>query len=60
LPNPGKGFLWKLTAQVVKDVNLMRDANGLTYARKAVIRCGMPLDLDGQWCASQLLPELQI
>ena len=49
LPNPGKQFFLQLAARVVRDVNCMRDENGLSYARKAMIRCGLSQDLNGQW-----------
>jgi hypothetical protein len=59
LKNPGKCFLLELTARTVRAVNAMRDSCGLTYARKAMIRCGMALDVGGRWHESQLTPELQ-
>ena len=37
----------------------MRDENGLSYARKAMIRCGLSQDLNGQWRVEQLFPHLQ-
>jgi len=52
-------FFLKFAAAVVRDVNGMRDSDGLTYARKAMIRCGMALDLNGQWRVSQLFPHFQ-
>lgn len=59
LPNPRKKFFSKLAGRVVRDVNQMRDCNGLSYARKAMIRCGLAKDLNGQWCTSQLFLHLQ-
>ena len=38
----------------------MKDKNGVSYARKAMIRYGLGLDLDGEWQDSQLFPELQM
>jgi hypothetical protein len=38
---------------------MQRDANGLTYARKAMIRCGLALDVTGKWRIQQLTPQLQ-
>jgi hypothetical protein len=43
----------------VQLVNAMRDANGIGYARKAMIRCGLSLDDTGQWHVPQLSVELQ-
>jgi hypothetical protein len=43
----------------VRDVYLQRDANSITSARKAMIRCGMALDATGQWHIQQLTPQLQ-
>jgi hypothetical protein len=59
LQNPGKRFFLQLAADSVRDVNLQRDANGITYARKAMIRCGMALNVTGQWHIQQLTPQLQ-
>ena len=59
LQNPGKRFFLQLAADSVRDVNVQRDANGLTYARKAMIRCGLALDVTGEWHIQQLSPQLQ-
>ena len=47
------------TRYVVRDVNDQRDENGITYARKAMILCGMSLNTNGIWEIGQLKPELQ-
>ena len=60
LSNPGKIFFLKLAAESVRAVNLMKDKNGVSYARKAMIRCGLGLDLNGKWKESQLFPEMQM
>lgn len=57
---PWKDLFLKLAAESVRAVNLMKDKNGVSYARKAMIRCGLGLDLDGEWQESQLFPELQM
>ena len=44
----------------MRAVNSMKDKDGVSYARKAMIRCGLGLDLDGEWQESQLFPELQM
>ena len=59
LQNPGKWFFLQLVADSVRGVNLQRDANGLTFALKAMIRCGLALDVTGQWHIQQLSPQLQ-
>ena len=45
LKNPGKRFFLELAAKLVRKVNEMRDAAGLSYARRAMIRCGLSLDV---------------
>ena len=59
LPNPGNAYFLRLAADVVRDVNDQRDENGITYARKAMILCGMSLNTNGIWEIGQLKPELQ-
>ena len=59
LKNPGKSYFLQLAADCVRAVNAMRDYAGLTYARKAIIRCGLSLDVTGFWHVKQLTPELQ-
>jgi len=59
LSNPGKRFFLKIAAKAVKDVSDMRDKNGVSYARKAMMRYGLSLDLNGQWQIFPLFPHLQ-
>ena len=59
LLNPGKVFFFRLAAEVVPGVNAQRDADCLTYARKALIICGIALNTNGKWEEGQLKPELQ-
>lgn len=59
LQNPGKMFFLQLASDAVKAVNLQRDKNGMSYARKAMMRCGLSLGIDGTWSVSQLYPHLQ-
>ena len=54
-----RAYFLRLAADSVKDVNRMRDAEGLTYARKAMIMCGLALNTNGKWEETQLKPELQ-
>lgn len=44
---------------MVRDVNSMRDKNGLSYVRKAMVMCGLALNLNGGWEERQLSPELR-
>ena len=48
-----------LAAKSVEKVNAMRDPNGMSYAHKAMIKCGLALDIDDVWRVSQLLAPLQ-
>jgi hypothetical protein len=59
IKNPGKEFFLLLAAKAVQRVIAMRDANRIGYARKAMIRCGLSLDVTGQWHVPQLSLELQ-
>lgn len=59
LKNPGKQFFLKLAADSVRDVNAQKDKEGLSYARKAMIRTGMSLNLNGNWEERQLFTNLQ-
>ncbi|KAL3676321.1 hypothetical protein R1sor_026269 [Riccia sorocarpa] len=57
LKNPGKHYFLQLAVDLVADVNSQRGANGLSYARKAMIRCGLSLNINGRWEECQLQPE---
>ena len=59
LKNPGKSFFLKLAADSVRDVNRQTDVNGMNFARKAMIRCGLSLNVSGEWEEKQLFPHLQ-
>ncbi|KAE9233526.1 hypothetical protein PF004_g9644 [Phytophthora fragariae] len=59
LKNPGKKFFLELADAAVKEVNGKRDKNGINYARKAMMRCGLSLGVDGNWRTTQLFPHLQ-
>ncbi|CDF38688.1 unnamed protein product [Chondrus crispus] len=59
LKNPGKGFFLKLAANAVREVNNQRDKNGVSFARKSMIRTGLSLNLNGLWEEKQLSSELQ-
>ena len=49
LPDPGKVFFLKMAARVLRNVNNMREKNGLTYAQKAMNRCDLSRYLNDQW-----------
>lgn len=59
LLNPGKRFFLQLAADSVRDVNRQSDADGLSFARKAMIMTGLSLNTNGRWEICQLTPELQ-
>ncbi len=60
LQNPRKSFFLRMAAEAVRRVNEQCDQTGLTYARKAMIRYGLSLDIIGEWHEKQLNPDLQI
>jgi hypothetical protein len=47
-----------LAANSIEDVNQEVDCDNISYSRKAMIRCGMALALDGTWSVAQLFPHL--
>lgn len=59
LVNSGKSYFLRLAADAVRDVNRQREKYGITYARNALTRCGVALNLNGQWEERQLFPRLQ-
>lgn len=59
LVNPGKEFFLRLAAHCVETVNGLHDSNGVSYARKSMIRCGLAKNLNGVWELQQLFPHLQ-
>ena len=59
IPNPGRTFFLNLAIKAVNAVNMQRDSDAVSYARKAMILTGMALNLNGQWEERQLLPKLQ-
>lgn len=59
LRNPGKSFFLQLGADAVRDVSAQRTKKkNITYAQKAMIRCGLACD-NGVWSTDQLSEELQ-
>ena len=57
--NPVKKFFLLLAKQTVQNVSNQRDGDGITFARKAMIRCGMSLYLNCRWEVEQLTPALR-
>ena len=49
----------QLAVDSVEDVNSQVCTNGISFARKAMIQCGLALDIDGTWRINQLFPHLQ-
>lgn len=61
LRNPGKRYFLELAAKAVNEVNEQRDKSGMSYARKAMIKCGLSKDAtSGQWKEEQLFEHLQV
>ncbi len=54
----GKTFFLRLAADVIREVNMIRDKDGVSFARKAMLQCGLGLK-NGVRKFSQLKPELQ-
>ena len=59
IKNLGKKYFLLLAKQAVQDVYNQRDADGITYARKAMIRCAISLNLNGRWEVETLKPALR-
>lgn len=49
LLNSGKSFFLRLAADSVAEVNRQRDADGLSFARKAMIMTGMAMNTNDRW-----------
>jgi hypothetical protein len=58
--NPRKPYFFQLAVDALRDVNAQRNKNIISYARKAMIRYGMSLGLDGAWTNQQLFRELEV
>ncbi len=48
-----------LASECVEEVNSMMDENGIPHVRKAIIKCGLPVNINGQYERSQLFDHLQ-
>lgn len=60
LANPGKYYFLKLGARAVQMARAKKDEDGINFARKSMVMCGLSLDTDGVWRVSQLKAELQV
>lgn len=49
----------QLAARCAEAVNSVEDSEGMKLTRKAMIRCGLSLEIDGRWKVEQLQTELQ-
>lgn len=58
IANPQKHFFLQLAAESVAVARNRQDENGMNFARKAMMRCGLSQDTDGIWRETQLKPEL--
>lgn len=59
LVDRGKIFFLQLAANTVRDVNNQVHSDGMNFARKAMVRCGLEKKMNGLWEVQQLLPYLQ-
>jgi len=59
LTNLGKHFFLQLAVNSIEDVNREVDGDNMSYARKAIICCGLALGLNGAWSIGQLFSHLQ-
>jgi len=57
---PENRFFYRMAVEAVRRVNKQRDQTGLTYACKAMICCGLSLNIIGEWHEKQLNCNLQI
>lgn len=57
LSTPGKSFYMNLAADTIRDLNSSCDADGYFYVLKAMIRCGMSYNLNGNCEVQQFSPS---
>lgn len=57
LSNAGQRFYLELASKVLKDVDSQKDSDGFLYTQKAMIRCGLALNLNRRWVVKQLFPH---
>jgi hypothetical protein len=59
IKNPGKSFVLKLLSKVLIELNEKKDKDGMSWAQKAMVGCGLGLDRDGKWTVEMLFPKLR-
>lgn len=59
LPNHGKMFYLNLASDVMQEVRIDRDEDGVLLSRNAIMGCGMHLNRNGRWEAQQHFPHFQ-
>ncbi len=42
----GKRFFLRLAADVIREVNMVRDKDGVSFVRKAVLQCGLGVKME--------------
>lgn len=57
--NPGKHCFIKIGAEIVRPACEKTENNGVKYARKEMIICGLSLDTRGVWHVGKLKAELR-
>jgi hypothetical protein len=58
--NPGKSFILQLLSKVLTELNEKKDKNGMSWAQKAMVGCGLGLNRDGKWTTEMLFPKLRL
>lgn len=59
LANPGKRFFLETAAKCIRLVNAEEDENGMNWANKSMLLCGLDVGSDGVWKVEQLSKSLQ-
>ncbi len=57
--HPTRLWYMETAKHCIDVVNAMEDKNGVSFALKFMIQCGLSTDLDGVWRISELSSELQ-
>lgn len=59
LPNRGRPLFLKLVANIIRYFNKTRDADGVSYMSKYMIRCGAGGNFTDNWYVYQLVLKIQ-
>eukprot|EP00644_Phytophthora_capsici_P015214 jgi/Phyca11/40919/gw1.98.86.1 len=59
LANPGKKFFLETAAECIRLVNAEIDKDGVNWAKKTMLLCGLDVGKDGKWCVEQLSKPLR-